>query len=64
MDKVLKEKIINNTFDGIDKIIETEYKHHPNESSYSGCRIQEGYNDYLKITFKKGQIKYYRCDFD
>jgi len=53
MDKVLKEKIINNTFEGIDKIIETEYKHHPNESSYSICRIQEGYNDYLKITFIK-----------
>ncbi|ERT49452.1 DUF6138 family protein [Fusobacterium polymorphum] len=64
MDKVLKEKIINNIFKGIDKIIETEYKHHPNERPYSCCRIQEGYNDYLKITFKKGQIKYYRCDFD
>ena len=25
MDKTLKEKIINNTFEGIDKIIETEY---------------------------------------
>ena len=56
MDKTLKEKIINNTFEGIDKIIETEYKHHPNESSYSVCRIQEGYNDYLKITFIKGKI--------
>ena len=64
MDKILKEKIINNIFEGIDKIIETEYKHHPNERPYSCCRIQEGYNDYLKITFKKGQIKYYRCDFD
>ncbi|WP_338947228.1 hypothetical protein KST17_04730 [Fusobacterium canifelinum] len=64
MDKILKEKIINNIFEGIDKIIETEYKHHPNERPYSCCRIQEGYNDYLKITFKKSQIKYYRCDFD
>ena len=64
MDKTLKEKIINNTFEGIDKIIETEYKHHPNESSYSVCRIQEGYNDYLKITFIKGKINYYRHNFN
>ena len=34
MDKVLKEKIINNTFEGIDKIIESQHKDHPNESSY------------------------------
>ena len=46
MDKTLKEKIIKVTFEGIDKIIETEYKHHPNERPYSCCRIQEGYNDY------------------
>ena len=64
MDKVLKEKIINNTFEGINKIIETEYKHHPNEKPYSCCRIQEGYNDYLKITFRKGKINYFRNDFD
>ena len=64
MDKTLKEKIINNTFEGIDKIIETEYKHHPNERPYSCCRIQEGYNDYLKITFRKGKINYFRNDFD
>ena len=64
MDKVLKEKIINNTFEGIDKIIESQYKDHPNESSYSICRIQEGYNDYLKITFIKGKINYFRNDFD
>ena len=64
MDKILKEKIINNIFEGIDKIIETEYKHHPNESSYSVCKIQEGYNDYLKITFRKGKINYFRNDFD
>ena len=60
MDKVLKEKIINNTFEGIDKIIESQHKDHPNESSYSICRIQEGYNDYLKITFRKGKINYFR----
>ena len=64
MDKVLKEKIINNTFEGIDKIIESQHKDHPNESSYSICRIQEGYNDYLKITFRKGKINYFRNDFD
>ena len=64
MDKVLKEKIINNTFEGIDKIIESQYKDHPNESSYSICRIQEGYNDYLKITFIKGKINYYKYDFN
>ena len=64
MDKTLKEKVIATTFEGLDKIIETEYKHHPNESSYSGCRIQEGYNDYLKITFRKGKINYYRHNFN
>ena len=64
MDKVLKEKIINNTFEGIDKIIESQYKDHPNESSYSICRIQEGYNDYLKINFRKGKINFYTSDFD
>ena len=63
MDKTLKEKIIDSTFKGIDKIIETEYKHHPNESSYSGCRIQEGYDDYLKIVFKKRKIEYHKDDF-
>ena len=42
MDKVLKEKITNNTFEGINKIIESQYKDHPNESSYSICRIQVG----------------------
>lgn len=64
MYKVLKEKIINNTFDGIDKIIESQYKDHPNEKSYSCCRIQEGYNDYLKIVFKKRKINYFRNNFD
>ena len=64
MDKTLKEKIINNTFDGIDKIIKSQYEDHPNESSYSICRIQEGYNDYLKISFRKGKINYFRNDFD
>ena len=64
MDKTLKEKIINSTFDGIDKIIESQHKNHPNESSYSICRIQEGYNDYLKITFRKEKINYFRNDFD
>ena len=53
MDKTLKEKIIDSTFKGIDKIIENTYKNHPDEKSYSGCRIQEGYDDYLKIVFKK-----------
>ena len=57
MDKFLKEKIIETTFKGLDKIIESEYKNHSNEKSYSSCRIQEGYNDYLKIVFRKG--KYY-----
>ena len=64
MDKILKEKITNNTFEGINKIIESQYKDHPNESSYSICRIQEGYNDYLKISFRKGKINYFRNDFD
>ena len=64
MDKTLKEKIINSTFEGLDKIIESEHKNHPNESSYSICRIQEGYNDYLKISFRKGKINYFRNDFD
>ena len=64
MNKTLKEKIINNTFEGINKIIESQYKNHPNESSYSICRIQEGYNDYLKINFRKGKINFYTSDFD
>ena len=64
MDKFLKEKIINTTFEGFDKVIESEYKNHPNEKSYSSCRIQEGYNDYLKIVFRKGKINYFRTDFE
>ena len=64
MDKFLKEKLINTTFKGLDKIIESEYKNHPNEKSYSSCRIQEGYNDYLKIVFRKGKINYFRTDFE
>ena len=64
MDKFLKEKLINTTFEGLDKIIESEYKNHPNEKSYSSCRIQEGYNDYLKIVFRKGKINYFRTDFE
>ncbi len=50
MDKTLKEKLIDSTFQGINKIIENTYKNHPNERPYSCCRIQEGYNDYLKIS--------------
>ena len=64
MDKVLKEKIISTTFEGLDKIIESEYKNHSNEKSYSSCRIQEGYNDYLKIVFRKGKINYFRTNFE
>ena len=64
MDKFLKEKIIETTFEGLDKVIESEYKNHPNEKSYSSCRIQEGYNDYLKIVFRKGKINYFRTDFE
>ena len=64
MDKVLKEKIISTTFEGLDKIIKSEHKNHPNEKSYSSCRIQEGYNDYLKIVFRKGKINYFRTDFE
>ena len=64
MDKTLKEKIINNIFEGINKIIENEYKNHPNEKPYSCCRIQEGYNDYLKIILKKGRIDYYKYNFN
>ena len=64
MDKILKEKIIEITFEGLDKIIESEYKNHPNERSYSCCRIQEGYNDYLRISFKNGEINYFRHNFN
>ena len=59
MDKTLKEKLIDSTFQGINKIIENTYKNHPDEKSYSGCRIQEGYDDYLKI----GKIEYRKDDF-
>ena len=64
MDNFLKEKLINTTFEGLDKIIESEHKNHPNEKSYSSCRIQEGYNDYLKIVFRKGKINYFRYNFE
>jgi len=64
MDNFLKEKIISTTFEGLDKIIESEHKNHPNEKSYSCCRIQEGYNDYLKIVFRKGKINYFRSNFE
>ena len=64
MDKTLKEKLINTTFEGLDKVIESEHKNHPNEKPYSCCRIQEGYNDYLKIVFRKGKINYFRTNFE
>ena len=64
MDKTLKEKIIKATFEGIDKIIEKEYEHHPNEKPYLCSAIQEGYNDYLRIVFKKEEINYFRHNFN
>ena len=64
MDKTLKEKIIETTFEGFNKIIEKEYEHHPNEKPYSCSAIQEGYNDYLKISFKKEEINYFRHNFN
>jgi len=64
MDKTLKEKVVNTTFKGLDKVIENEYKHHPNEKPYSCSAIQEGYNDYLRIVFKKGEINYFRHNFN
>ena len=64
MDKTLKEKIIETTFEGFDKIIEKEHKHHPNEKPYSCSAIQEGYNDYLRISFKNGEINYFRHNFN
>ena len=64
MDKFLKEKIIETTFEGLNKIIEKEYEHHPNEKPYSCSAIQEGYNDYLRIIFKKEEINYFRHNFN
>ena len=64
MDKTLKEKIIKATFEGLNKIIEKEYEHHPNEKPYSCSAIQEGYNDYLRIIFKKEEINYFRHNFN
>ena len=64
MDKTLKEKIIKATFEGLNKIIEKEYEHHPNEKPYSNSRVQEGYNDYLRIVFKKEEINYFRHNFN
>lgn len=64
MDKTLKEKIIETTFEGFDKIIEKEYEHHLNEKPYSYSAIQEGYNDYLRISFKNGEINYFRHNFN
>ena len=63
MDKTLKEKLIDSTFQGINKIIENTYKNHPDEKSYSVCRLQEGYDDYLKITFKEREINYDEFNF-
>ena len=63
MDKTLKEKLIDSTFQGINKIIENTYKNHFDEKSYSVCRLQEGYDDYLKIVFKKRKIEYHKDDF-
>ena len=64
MDKTLKEKIIETTFEGLNKIIEKEYEHHSNEKPYSNSRVQEGYNDYLRISFKNGEINYFRHNFN
>ena len=64
MDKFLKEKIIETTFEGLNKIIEKEYEHHPNEKPYSCSAIQEGYNAYLRIVFKKEEINYFRHNFN
>ena len=64
MDKILKEKLIDTTFEGLNKIIEKEYEHHPNEKPYSNSRVQEGYNDYLRINFKNGEINYFRHNFN
>ena len=64
MDKTLKEKIISTTFEGLNKIIEKEYEHHPNEKPYSNSKVQEGYNDYLRIVFKKEEINYFRHNFN
>ena len=64
MNKTLKEKVINTTFKGVYKIIEKEYEHHPNEKPYSNSRVQEGYNDYLRISFKNGEINYFRHNFN
>ena len=63
MDKTLKEKLIDSTFQGINKIIENTYKNHPDEKSYSVCRLQEGYDNYLKITFKEREINYDEFNF-
>ena len=63
MDKTLKEKLIDSTFQGINKIIENTYKNHSDEKSYSVCRLQEGYDDYLKITFKEREINYDEFNF-
>ena len=64
MDKILKEKLIDTTFEGLNKIIEKEYEHHPNEKPYLNSRVQEGYNDYLRISFKNGEINYFRHNFN
>ena len=64
MDKTLKEKIIKATFEGLNKIIESEHKNHPNEKPYSNSKVQEGYNDYLRIVFKKEEINYFRHNFN
>ena len=64
MDNTLKEKVVNTIFEGVYKIIENEYKHHPDEKPYSCSAIQEGYNNYLRISFKNGEINYFRHNFN
>jgi len=61
-DSPIFEQIVNAFAEHLQ--FEKEYEHHPNEKPYSCSAIQEGYNDYLRIVFKKEEINYFRHNFN
>jgi len=65
MDNTLKEKVINTTFKGLDKVIENEYKHHPNEKPYSCSKIVcEELNEIKKDDFVKEIVPEIKSRFE
>lgn len=48
--------IIDNTMKGIVELTKIFLKNYVGESPYSECRLQEGYNDYLRIEYGAEKI--------